>query len=521
MDLELPLLVLAVMSAVTLAVRALRVRPIALDWAIVAALVLGIAGAGYVAFRDHVGVVTFAAWFVLGWAPMLLSRAAVAASLRSRGKLAERLAWAMYVLHPTAAYRLQAWRLRVLAHEQEGDVKRAISELVALEAAHTGAGLALWESMMLLRTAERWDELDALLLRIPDEVLARDPTLAVVALRLELELGHRTRALERFGRVTLRAGGARPHDLACVAIFAYAGQREQVDLLFGAQLRAAGAEVRELWQLTADLVAGRAGARERLAGLAVGPRGVARAARARLLFEERLAADPLTLDQLDLIASLARSLDAERRYRFGAARPQRPLATWSLAAILLAVFALETALGGSTDEAVLHRLGALVTGSVVEGGEPHRLFAFLFLHYGFVHLTFNTLGLLVIAPFVENSLGRARFLVTYFASGLAGGLLAIARDTWLPSEPSALVGASGCIMGLVGASCAILLRGYREERSALAKRRFLLLLLLLGLQTVFDVLVPNVSQLAHLTGAAAGFLVTLAIAPRAQAPGQA
>ncbi len=516
MDLELPLLVLAVMSAVALAVRALRVRPLAADWAIVAAIVLAVAGVGYASFRDHVGVVSFAVWFMLGWAPMLLSRAAVAASLRTRGRLAEALAWAMYALHPTAAYRLQARRLRVIALEQAGDVEQALDEIARLiaESKVSVSEPFLWERLMALRTEERWDDLDDLLQSIPDGVLLRDPSLAIVVLRFDLELGHRTRALERFGRVSLRAGAARPHDLACVAILAYAGRREQVDLFFGAQLRAAGPELRRLWQLTADLAAGRAETRQELERIAVGPRGLARAARARLLFEDRAAADPLDPAQQDLVDALARILEAERRYRFGASRPTRPYATWALAALLLAVFGVETALGGSTDEVVLDRLGALVAWSVVERGEVHRLFTFLFLHYGFVHLTFNTLGLLVIAPFVENSLGRARFLVTYFVSGLAGGLLAIARDTWLPSEPSALVGASGCIMGLVGASCAILLRGYREDRSILAKRRFLLLLLLLALQTVFDVVVPNVSQLAHVTGAVAGFLVTLVIGGR-------
>jgi rhomboid protease GluP len=517
MDLELPLLVLAVMSAVALAVRALRVRPLAADWAIVAAIVLAVAGVGYASFRDHVGVVSFAVWFTLGWAPMLLSRAAVAASLRTRGRLAEACAWAMYALHPTAAYRLQARRLRVIALEQAGDVEQALDEIARLiaESKVSVSEPFLWERLMALRTAERWDDLDDLLQSIPDGVLLRDPSLAIVgaALRARARPPH-ARPGAVWARQRARGRRARPHDLACVAILAYAGRREQVDLFFGAQLRAAGPELRRLWQLTADLAAGRAETRQELERIAVGPRGLARAARARLLFEDRAAADPLDPAQQDLVDALARILEAERRYRFGASRPTRPYATWALAALLLAVFGVETALGGSTDEVVLDRLGALVAWSVVERGEVHRLFTFLFLHYGFVHLTFNTLGLLVIAPFVENSLGRARFLVTYFVSGLAGGLLAIARDTWLPSEPSALVGASGCIMGLVGASCAILLRGYREDRSILAKRRFLLLLLLLALQTVFDVVVPNVSQLAHVTGAVAGFLVTLVIGGR-------
>ena len=74
-----------------------------------------------------------------------------------------------------------------------------------------------------------------------------------------------------------------------------------------------------------------------------------------------------------------------------------------------------------------------------------------------------------------------------------------------------LVGASGCVMGIVGAWAGFLLR---HRHAADAKRRLSNIMLIVVIQIVFDLSTPQVSMSAHLCGLFTGFLVGLAIAPR-------
>ena len=75
-----------------------------------------------------------------------------------------------------------------------------------------------------------------------------------------------------------------------------------------------------------------------------------------------------------------------------------------------------------------------------------------------------------------------------------------------------LVGASACVMGLVGSTGAILLRGWRRQKARIASRRLISVLFIIALQTLFDWVVPQVSMAAHLSGAIIGFLTTTLLA---------
>jgi len=72
----------------------------------------------------------------------------------------------------------------------------------------------------------------------------------------------------------------------------------------------------------------------------------------------------------------------------------------------------------------------------------------MFLHGGWAHLLGNGLFLWVFGTNVEDSMGRARFLVFYLLCGVAAALAQIAID---PASPAPMVGASGAISGVLGA----------------------------------------------------------------------
>ena len=73
------------------------------------------------------------------------------------------------------------------------------------------------------------------------------------------------------------------------------------------------------------------------------------------------------------------------------------------------------------------------------------------------------------------------------------------------SELVPVLGASGGVMGVVGAIAAVYMRGWRRDRAHVAHTQLVLVLLIIIIQMVFDVVTPNVSFLAHFSGALIGF----------------
>ncbi len=131
-------------------------------------------------------------------------------------------------------------------------------------------------------------------------------------------------------------------------------------------------------------------------------------------------------------------------------------------------FIFEISFGNWTDPEVLHQLGALEPYAVVVQGQYWRLFTALFLHAGFVHLLFNLFALYVLGPPLERSIGAVRFAICYLISGLisSGGVVVLTVIGIV--QVAQLVGASGCIMGIVGAWAGFLLR---HRRAPHAKQR--------------------------------------------------
>jgi len=176
-----------------------------------------------------------------------------------------------------------------------------------------------------------------------------------------------------------------------------------------------------------------------------------------------------------------------------------------------AAFLFEISFGDSNDPEVLHRIGALEPYAVVVQGEYWRLFTALFLHGGFVHLLFNLFALYVLGPPLERSIGGIRFAACYLISGLASSAGVVALSVAGLVHVGQLVGASGCIMGIVGAWAGFLLRHRHAPR---AKQRLANVLMIVAIQTAFDLSTPQVSMAAHLCGLGAGFFLGLILAPR-------
>lgn len=180
----------------------------------------------------------------------------------------------------------------------------------------------------------------------------------------------------------------------------------------------------------------------------------------------------------------------------------RPIVTYALLACIVVVFVAQLAYGvGSLSTAV--RMGALVRERVA-AGELHRLLSYSFVHGSFNHVLMNGLSLASLGIFYERVLGRGRFSLVYFAGALAGGVCAA-----LFGQSSVVVGASGAIFALIGASVAIALkpRGALPEAAVANFRKSALGNLAIQ---VFVSLMPNVSLAAHAGGFVAGFVLVYA-----------
>ena len=180
----------------------------------------------------------------------------------------------------------------------------------------------------------------------------------------------------------------------------------------------------------------------------------------------------------------------------------------ALIIVNIAVFILELLAGGSTNPMTLHRLGELDTHSVIFRHQYWRLLAALFLHYGPVHIFFNLFALLLLGPALERQIGGFLFAVCYLVSGIGSSIAVVLLTKLRLLEPVQLVGASGCIMGVVGTWTGFLLR---HRHAPLARQRLRNIFVIVLLQLAFDLVTPRVSMSAHLGGLLTGFLLGLLV----------
>jgi membrane associated rhomboid family serine protease len=87
-------------------------------------------------------------------------------------------------------------------------------------------------------------------------------------------------------------------------------------------------------------------------------------------------------------------------------------------------------------------------------GRAETLLSSCFLHWSLMHLAFNMYALRQVGPFVERTVGLARFLPMYLVSGVAGSV-ASASWGWLREPDRLSAGASGAICGVIGTAAVL------------------------------------------------------------------
>ncbi len=143
--------------------------------------------------------------------------------------------------------------------------------------------------------------------------------------------------------------------------------------------------------------------------------------------------------------------------------------------------------------------------------EPWRILSACFVHIGLTHLILNMAVLWLMGKICERLFGHVRFLVIYLLSGASGFLLSMLIN---PAVTAA--GASGAILGLMGAQLSFVYTHRHEIGEEYFKRTLKGLIVYLIASTIFG-LTNNADHAGHFGGVLAGCLFGFLLTPVKQA----
>lgn len=188
-------------------------------------------------------------------------------------------------------------------------------------------------------------------------------------------------------------------------------------------------------------------------------------------------------------------------------KPKRIVFTYLLIAICIIMFVITCMIDGLSAINNVSIETSLILGAnygpLVRAGEIWRLITHIFLHGSLAHLLVNMYSLSILGRQIETFVGKWKFLVIFFISGLCGGLL----SSILSGSNTLSVGASGAIFGLTGS---LLYFGYHYRTylgSALKTK--IIPIILLNLAIGF--MLPGIDNFAHIGGLIGGLFATMMV----------
>lgn len=204
---------------------------------------------------------------------------------------------------------------------------------------------------------------------------------------------------------------------------------------------------------------------------------------------------------VDCVREAQRTAPVHRTALGAPLRTGRPVVTYTIIALCLVSYVLQLSVDGWT--------GRLAFSPFTGELEPWRFVTAAFLHSTQIfHVALNMYALWIVGPYLENLLGRARFISLYLLSAVGGHVaVVLLADPMSASWFTGTVGASGAVFGLFGAIFVVMRRMGQEARG---------MLVIIGLNLVVGFVVPNISWQGHLGGLVTGAVLgaAYAFAPR-------
>lgn len=514
LDLNHILLFIACVSSLVMLAQTLRRGGVFRAWRLASLAVLLVTGVAWLVNPDTAGFVAGGAWFALLMVPASGIRRVAELATHQRYTRARQWAVPLRFLHPSGALRSQAELLRALELAQVGKFSEALALLAPLRNNHTNVGRQAIAQSFRLRG--EWTNLVGWVRsEVPPVVRRTDFALMPFYLRALGETGVRDEMLLEFANLITAAGpvsqSAWSYQSSLLTVLAFCGRLHSYEKQ--ATFRKFPRELRDFWMATSELAVDKVSAGcarfEKLRAATCDQLLLSEIAQ-RLHGADGIAGAPLSQAGFALLHRIEHS-DRPVPRVFGSETNWPTKAVLIFIVLNIAMFGAEVCLGGSTNPFTLHRLGALEPWAVRFGGEYWRMLTSLFLHYGPLHLIFNLYALFVIGPGLERIIGSVRFAIYYLLSGLgsSAGVLLLRLPNLSRGEQ--LVGASGCVMGIVGVWAGYLVRHRHEP---FAGRRLWNITLIVLIQTAFDLSTPQISMTAHLSGLVTGLILGLLIPPR-------
>lgn len=294
------------------------------------------------------------------------------------------------------------------------------------------------------------------------------------------------------------------NDICRLFIFTFCGQTEIVkQLLQQTSLKSLPQEHQLFWQATAQLAANRPiDAQAILEQLTTNPNTIIRHSALRRLEQHRPPVVLTSMEQQQL-TDIILAINQEKQFSISAPiAAKKVIVTYLLIGINLVMFSLEIAFGGSQNIKVLYELGSLIPIAVWENGDWWRVVSSTFLHYGYIHLTFNLLALFFLGSFIETRLKIVKYLLVYLTAGIGANCVFL----WLQphNDLTTVVGASGAIMGLLGSIGALVLQGWRTQQAPVARRSLIIIVMIISFQTMIDLSMSEISFTHHISGSLLG-----------------
>jgi membrane associated rhomboid family serine protease len=208
-----------------------------------------------------------------------------------------------------------------------------------------------------------------------------------------------------------------------------------------------------------------------------------------------------------------------------------PVVTLALIAACVLVHAGNAlALGGSEQITAFYGVNdsAIMTAfelgnSAIIMSRLSRIFVYMFVHTGWLHLLGNMIGILAFGPALEERLGRLKFFALFCASGIVAAVCYVVwyvlTSKYLPGTIT--IGASPAVFGMMGAYLLLwpnaTLYGFLLPLPFILKVKAFWVIWFTALLQVFEGLaLPDQSwfgdghnRLAHLFGLTAGILLAL------------
>ncbi len=511
MDLNRLLIWFVCISCIVNLLRGLQHYRTAGGWAIISGLILGLTMVLSQHQPQTAGWLSCAVWGIFVVLPLVSLRQAQGLAAQYRFQAATHWATLGRLFHPFDGWWVYPKYLKALALAQSGR-KEAIDYFHDLKNIPTPLGQSA--QLNLFRIQGNWSGLrDWMEQDLTLEQVSRSPRRISFYLQALGETGahnHMVEALERFQPALQKAGQA-DWELSRMIVLVYCGQVPIISRLL--QGTAKSSRDRKFWLVTAYAAVGKPEAAQADLDDILATNDLLYCP---TLHQRHTQPSPDRLSDRSRYLLLQWSQDIETSPR--KRRPNHLMAapiTLLLIGLNVIVFMIELQQGGSENGYTLYRLGALVPKEVVAGAW-WRLLAATFLHFGTMHLLFNMLGLAILGPFVERQLGWFRFSVMYFAAGIGSMLTVTIMALQGLSQTQFAVGASGAVMGVIGAEAAILLLQWRRKPTRLVGQRLQRVGLIVVLQTFFDLTTPQISVIGHTSGLILGFIVGFILQVRRQ-----